>query len=126
MTGETFGAMLKRLRLATMVPTPVQRGNWSSRIVQAPMSQNELASRAEIDPAYVNRMECARPTSSRRRPHVPSQAVVESLARALGLDPTNTDRLLIAAGYWPWTADEAEAVIRFVREQTDVYWRRTG
>ena len=60
-------------------------------------SQNELARRARIDPAYVNRMEAA----SGESPVVPRRRIIEAIAVALRLDDAEMDGLLVAAGYCP-------------------------
>jgi transcriptional regulator with XRE-family HTH domain len=78
-TPSLFGAALRQGRL------------------RAGLSQNALAHRASIDPAYVNRMEAA----AERAPVIPRRPVVESLARALELGRLETDRLLLAAGLAP-------------------------
>jgi transcriptional regulator with XRE-family HTH domain len=67
------------------------------RRVQAGLSQNALARRAGIDPAYINRMEKA-PADS---PIVPRRPIVESLCRVLELSRVESDRLLLAAGMAP-------------------------
>jgi transcriptional regulator with XRE-family HTH domain len=98
----TFAATLRLLRLSTIVP--VRRSNgYDSWHPTAPMSQCELADRAGVDPAYVNRLE-----RGLQRP--PTRGVVEQLARALDLDERATDRLLVAAGYWPWQTDDEAAL----------------
>lgn len=74
---ESFGAMTRRLRREAM------------------LSQNALAVRASVDPAYVNRIE--------RHIHTPSRTVVLALAAALGLTPRQTDRYLFTAGLAPVT-----------------------
>jgi transcriptional regulator with XRE-family HTH domain len=108
MSGERFGQLLRQHRLA------------------AGLSQNQLAYHAEIDAAYVNRLELHRPTNRRCGPSTPSVAIIGSLARVLRLDPRSTDRLLIAAGHWPWPED-AEAVERALAAvHGDVARRRTG
>jgi transcriptional regulator with XRE-family HTH domain len=78
----SFGALLHQLRLG------------------AGLSQNRLARLAEIDPAYVNRLE----HGADQRPRRPT---VLALARALACRPADADRLLVAAGHAP------EAVARF-------------
>ncbi len=65
--------------------------------VRAGLSQNALARRAGIDPAYVNRIEAA-PAAA---PIVPRRPIVEALARALELSRIEADRLLLAAGMAP-------------------------
>ena len=65
--------------------------------VRAGLSQNALARRAGIDPAYVNRIEAAQ----REAPVVPRRQVVEALATALQLSPLESDRLLLAGGHAP-------------------------
>lgn len=109
---ETFGAMLKRLRIGARAGP---RGC---------MSQRQLARLAEVDPVYVNRLE--RSIGCRGEyPHVPSRAIVHSLAQALRCDPLTTDRLMIAAGYWPWDGQEdVERALEAVHG--DFYGRRVG
>ncbi|HYW25770.1 MAG TPA: hypothetical protein VE953_16480, partial [Terriglobales bacterium] len=58
-----------------------------------------------IDPGYVNRLERERPAAGQASPHVPRREMVEALGRALELDGADADRLLVAAGYWPWPDD---------------------
>lgn len=60
----------------------------------AGLSQNELARRAGVDPAYVNRME--RPSGP-----IPRPAVLNALISALEIDATSTERILVSAGYCP-------------------------
>ena len=110
MTVETFGQVLRRLR--------VERG----------ISQNQMAVRAEVDAAYVHRMESGRSYRRDGELHIPGRAIVESLARALWLSPLDTDRLLISAGYWPWP-DQPEDVERALAAvHGDLYGerRKTG
>jgi transcriptional regulator with XRE-family HTH domain len=64
---------------------------------QAGLSLNALARRAEVDPAYVHRIE----GSSRDRPIIPRRPIVLSLGRALGLNRDQLDDLLARAGYAP-------------------------
>lgn len=98
MSGETFGQMLARFRMAK-----VERQRRENKAVQwwvtEPLSQNGLALRANVDPAYVNRLEQGERES-------PKRAVVVRLAEALDLSPIDKDRLLIAAGWWPWSDPE--------------------
>lgn len=65
--------------------------------VRAKLSQNQLARRAEIDPAYVNRLERAPDDST----NLPRRRVVLALAEVMGLGRVDKDRLLIAAGLCP-------------------------
>jgi transcriptional regulator with XRE-family HTH domain len=74
-----FGALLRSLR------------------VRSGLSQNQLARRAGVDPAYVNRLERASPTSS----SLPSRKVVLALADTLDVGPVDGERLLVAAGLCP-------------------------
>ncbi|MCC6177830.1 MAG: helix-turn-helix domain-containing protein [Chloroflexi bacterium] len=78
---DGFGALLRRLR------------------VRVGLSQNQLARRAGVDPAYVNRLERAAPGSS----SLPSRRVVLGFAEALELGPADGERLLVAAGLCPET-----------------------
>ena len=64
--------------------------------VRLGLSQNQLARRAGIDPAYVNRLERSGPEGG-----VPRRRVVLGLAAALELGPVDRERLLIAAGLCP-------------------------
>ena len=65
--------------------------------VRSGLSQNQLARRAEIDPAYVNRLERAPEDST----NLPRRKVVLALAAAMELGPADTDRLLVASGLCP-------------------------
>ncbi len=65
--------------------------------IRAGLSQNLLARRAEIDPAYVNRLERADQNST----NLPRRPVVLRMATALGLGPADADRLLVACGLCP-------------------------
>ncbi|HZU06415.1 MAG TPA: helix-turn-helix transcriptional regulator [Chloroflexota bacterium] len=73
---EEFAALLRR---------------WRER---AGLSQNALARRMGVNPAYVNRLEHGGRGASNR-------ALVEAAAAALGLSPAERDALLAAAGHWP-------------------------
>lgn len=84
--GETFGAMLKRLRIGIGI------------------SQNELARRAQCDPAYVNRMErMGQKTIGGLEiaTFMPSRPIALALAEGLGLSASETDRFLFTAGLAP-------------------------
>ena len=97
-----FGALLRRLRTAQT--TYARRANqWRTAWVTAPLSQHELASRAGVDAAHVNRLE--------RGTTTPSRTVVVNLADALELDADDATLLLIAAGYWPWPALDADTAL---------------
>jgi transcriptional regulator with XRE-family HTH domain len=74
-----FGALLRVLR------------------VRIGLSQNQLARRAGVDPAYVNRLERAAPGSS----SLPSRKVVLALAESVEAGPVDVERLLVAAGLCP-------------------------
>jgi len=78
-TGSPFGLLLRSLRVRTG------------------LSQNQLARRAGVDPAYVNRLERASADSTA----LPSRRVVLSLAEALEAGPVEVERLLVAAGLCP-------------------------
>lgn len=105
MSGETFGAMLKRLR--------IERG----------MSQNELARSSGVDPAYVNRLERAGEqlaSGKTIKQHLPGREIMLGLAESLDLSYAERDRLLFIAGLAPeidWQArcEDAEAVIHTIR-----------
>ncbi len=64
--------------------------------VRVGLSQNQLARRAGIDPAYVNRLERSGPDGA-----VPRRRVVLDLATALELGPVDRERMLVAAGLCP-------------------------
>lgn len=74
-----FGALVRSLR------------------VRMGLSQNQLARRAGVDPAYVNRLERAPATST----SLPSRKVVLALADSLEAGPVDLERLLVAAGLCP-------------------------
>ena len=74
-----FGALLRSLR------------------VRMGLSQNQLARRAGVDPAYVNRLERAAPDST----SLPSRKVVMALAETVEAGPVDVERLLVAAGLCP-------------------------
>lgn len=65
--------------------------------VRMGLSQNQLARRAGVDPAYVNRLERAGPEST----SLPSRKVVLALADAVEAGPVDLERLLVAAGLCP-------------------------
>ena len=73
---EEVGGLLRRLR--------ERRG----------LSQNALARRMAVNPAYVNRLELGGRGASNR-------ALLEKAAAALDLAPAERDALLGAAGHWP-------------------------
>jgi DNA-binding Xre family transcriptional regulator len=86
---ESFGAMLKLYRERLTMPNPHGEGF-------VVLSQNQLARRAAIDPAFVNRLEAGKQQIARR-------PVVLRLADALECSQVETDELLIAAGLVPTT-----------------------
>src|SRR3954452_6487600 len=65
--------------------------------VRIALSQNQLARRAGVDPAYVNRLERAPATSS----SLPSRKVVLALAESGEAGPVDIERRLVAAGLCP-------------------------
>jgi transcriptional regulator with XRE-family HTH domain len=65
--------------------------------VRIGLSQNQLARKAGVDPAYVNRLERASAVSS----SLPSRKVVLALAESLEAGPVDVERLLVAAGLCP-------------------------
>jgi DNA-binding XRE family transcriptional regulator len=105
MTHESFGDLLCRLRLDRLIEVTRSAGRRGGGVIQylttVPLSQGELARRAGIDPASVNRYEGG-------RKH-PSRADAERLADGLDLGPTERAALLVAAGYWPWPDLDPEA-----------------
>lgn len=104
MTGETLGAMLKRLREA------------------AGLSQNQLARQAGCDPAYVNRLEGGKFYPRKDgQPNTFSRAVVLALAEVLDVSQSQADRLLFAAGLapqedWQTRAVKAEVRLAVIRD----------
>jgi transcriptional regulator with XRE-family HTH domain len=64
---------------------------WRER---AGLSQNALARRMGVNPAYVNRLEHGGRGAGNRE-------LVEAAAEALDLSPSERDALLGAAGHWP-------------------------
>ena len=78
-TAHPFGALLRSLR------------------IRIGLSQNQLARRAGVDPAYVNRLERASADST----SLPSRKVVLALAESLEAGPVDLERLLVAAGLCP-------------------------
>jgi transcriptional regulator with XRE-family HTH domain len=65
--------------------------------LEAGLSLNQLARRAQVDPAYIHRIE----SRTIDRSPMPRRAVVLAIAAALGLDRRQTDQLLAHAGYVP-------------------------
>lgn len=110
MSGETFGAMLRRLR--------VERG----------ISQNQLARQSGIDPAYVNRLERAGERTSEGatvKQQLPGRDIVLALAETLDLSYAERDRLLFATGLapvtdWQTRCEDIEAALQTVREAVGV------
>jgi transcriptional regulator with XRE-family HTH domain len=108
-TGETFGAMLRRLRIA------------------AGLSQNQLARQAGVDPAYVNRLERAGQQTRTGRTiqyERPGRATFLALAEALDISTGQTDRLLFLVGHAPQTdwqtrAVRAETALATIRQAFD-------
>jgi transcriptional regulator with XRE-family HTH domain len=103
---ESFGAMLRRLRLATVWSARVQRHLLGTRWDPAGhLSTTGLARLARIDAGYVHHLETG-------RKH-PSRDVTERLAAALACSETERARLLVSAGYWPWpdTDDATQTVL---------------
>ena len=113
MSGDTFGQLLRRLREAKIEPQ--MRCNQAVQwYVQAPLSQNELALRAGLDAAAVHKLESGGRIT-------PKRSTVEALAAALDLNDADTCRLLIAAGYWPWSfdAEMVEVIFGAMRREND-------
>lgn len=71
-------------------------------------SQNELANRAGVDSSYINRIE-------REERDPPTRRVVVALSEALGLDPQQTDELLLGAGCAP-TTNASELLHQQIRQ----------
>jgi transcriptional regulator with XRE-family HTH domain len=124
---ESFGQMLRRLRLAktvTTVTTTVRGRVRRTTERTTDLSQNELAFRTGITAGAVWRLEDGS--------HIPRRETIIALAEALELDEAATDRLFIAAGYWPWDLEDAaiDALVLSMRgadeaEPIDIR-RRTG
>lgn len=107
MSGETFGQMLRRHRIA------------------AALSQNALAHAAGIDPAYVNRLERGLSTRRDGRAHLPHRSHVLALAEVMDVSQAEADRLLYAAGLAPQAdyqtrAEVAEAKLHLIRQTFDL------
>lgn len=80
--------------------------------VGAGLSQNALARKVGVNPAYVNRLE-----SGERRPA--KRRYVLELAQALNLDEPATNQLLEAGGHLPVgfeQVDTRDSTVRFVAE----------
>lgn len=80
---------------------------------QSGLSQNALARRAGVNPGTVNRLE-----SGQRAPT--NRDLVLLLADALGLDTTERDRLLAAAGHLPLAFGGAAAADPTLRLVADI------
>lgn len=98
MTGETFGAMLRRIR------------------VERDMGQSQLSRLAMFDASYVHQLE-----REDGRKRLPTRPVVLALAEALGMSYAERDRFLFIAGLapetdWQTRAEDAEARLESVRE----------
>ena len=93
--GSGFGGLLKDYRVA------------------AGLSQNALAKRVGVNPAYVNRLE-----SGERRPS--QRHYVLDLARELKLNEEQTNRLLEAGGHLPRGFDRMDARDRTQRLVADI------
>ena len=122
MSSETFGQMLRRFREAKTIVVLRHNATWNHDVTRpVMMSQNELASRAGIDPAYVNKLEAGKMPAPRR-------AIVLKLVDALELSVSDRDRLLIAAGYWPWDDLDAEILetVVMVVQAVRIERSRTG
>ncbi|HZS89331.1 MAG TPA: helix-turn-helix transcriptional regulator [Chloroflexota bacterium] len=79
----------------------------------ANLSQNALAKRVGVNPAYVNRLE-----SGERRPS--QRHYVLNLAQALGLDEAATNSLLEAGGHLPMGYERVNARDETVRMVADL------
>lgn len=110
MSAETFGAMLRRLR--------IERG----------LSQNQLSIAAGIDPAYVNRLERAgeiKTSGKVIKETIPGRSIMLSLAEVLDLSYAERDRLLFVAGLapetdWQTRCEDIEAALQTVRDAVAV------
>lgn len=97
---SAFGRLLRELRIA------------------AGLSQNEVAHRAAVNAAYVNRFE-----RSPKLPNQPSRAVVVGLWLAVNGERDDLDRLLAAAGLLPESIADAggwDAYLRLQRGEVSV------
>jgi transcriptional regulator with XRE-family HTH domain len=124
-SGETFAAMLTRLRSSQ--PGHSQGNRFAS--THHVLSRSALARMAGIDPAYICRLE--------RGSKPPSRTVVLALAEVLDISQNETDRFLFAAGLapqadWQTRAEAAEAKLDIIRQAFDLpsevltFRRRTG
>jgi transcriptional regulator with XRE-family HTH domain len=99
-----FGTLLRRYR------------------TRAVLSQSELARRAGVDVAYVNRLESGKASRDPRTriaripPPLPSREIVLRLAAALALGRISADQFLIAADHCP------EIVRRMSEQQLDALY----
>src|SRR3954470_10492017 len=97
-----FSELLRARRSATVVTVLRERGTarWRATVT---LSQNELARRAGLDASLINYLE-------RGEARTPRRDTVLRLPAALELGPFATAELLVAAGYWPWPAADAETL----------------
>lgn len=108
MSEQTFGALLREHRLRTPGYTADGRAS-------ASMSQWDLAASASIDPTYVSLLE-------RGKRRAVNRDVVLAFAEALGLTPSETDRLLYAAGHAPQTDYQQLYEARFGTIDSQTKW----
>lgn len=99
----TFGELLRAHRRAYVVGGRRYTNAGVTWRKQIPLSQNELARRALVDPALVNKLEAG----SQSRPKFET---VLRLASSLDLDGFARAKLLAVAGYWPWPEADHETV----------------
>lgn len=99
---ERFGATLRALREARTITVRRHNATWvSDRVETVVLSQNELAARAGLDAAAVNKLEAGA--------NHPRRSTVSLLADALGADPHERDLLLASAGFLPQSLADADA-----------------
>lgn len=115
----SFGELLRRHRLRTLVLVRERRAGWrESRVYRRQLSQNELGRRAGVDASLVHMLEKGR---QRPRPET-----LERLIAALELDDFDAATLRASAGYWPLPDlddDEVEAALAVLFAVGSGDWR---
>lgn len=106
MSGETFGQMLRRFRIA------------------AGMSQNELARQAGVDAALVNGLEAGKSRRLDGQVSLPRRTTVLAFVEVLDVSQAEADRMLHAADHatqadWQTRAEVAEAKLKMIVQTLD-------
>jgi transcriptional regulator with XRE-family HTH domain len=121
MAVSTFAQILKRYRLALTVTLMRDVGDGATTTYHGPCPKAELSRRSGFEARRIYRYE-AEVIGHSGAPEQPRRETVMQLAEALELDAQQTDRLLIAAGHWPWPDledSEIEAVIAKTRRDME-------